>query len=182
MALTLLIVVVYTSVGGFVSVVRTDVVQGLLMVVGSMVLFGVVTSASGGVGMLFTADRTRPLFDWNAGIPFEVLLGIAFAGSLKLRVDPRRVSRFYALKDPHSVRTGIWIAVLGIFLIQMTLFPVGMYATLLLEGVDETDLIVPLLVNDPTVFPRPSAISWCWPSSRPTCRLLTASCWWPRPC
>ena len=34
-ALTLAIVVLYTSVGGFVSVVRTDVLQGALMLLGA---------------------------------------------------------------------------------------------------------------------------------------------------
>jgi SSS family transporter len=152
--LTLVIVVAYTSVGGFVSVVRTDVVQGVLMVIGSLIMFAFVTSAAGGVGRLFTAEHPERLFDWNAGIPFGVLLGVAFAGSLKLLVDPRQVSRFYALKDARSVRTGIWVAVGGIFVIQMSLFPIGMYATLLLDQVSDTDLIVPVLVNDTTVFPR----------------------------
>ena len=36
---TLVIVVLYTSVGGFVSVVRTDVLQGILMLLGSVVIF-----------------------------------------------------------------------------------------------------------------------------------------------
>ena len=152
--LTLVIVVAYTSVGGFVSVVRTDVVQGVLMVIGSLIMFAFVTNAAGGVERLFTAEQPERLFDWNAGIPFGVLLGVAFAGSLKLLVDPRQVSRFYALKDARSVRTGIWVAVGGIFVIQMSLFPIGMYATLLLDQVSDTDLIVPILVNDTTVFPR----------------------------
>ncbi|MCY4342411.1 MAG: hypothetical protein OXE83_02405, partial [Gammaproteobacteria bacterium] len=49
---TLVIVMLYTSVGGFVSVVRTDVAQGLLMVVGSALMFHFVTSAAGGVSVL----------------------------------------------------------------------------------------------------------------------------------
>jgi Na+/proline symporter len=76
--LALLIVVVYTSIGGFVSVVRTDVIQGGLMVVGAAMLFYFVTSAAGGVGAI-TELAQQPerefLFDWNGGIPFVVLLG-----------------------------------------------------------------------------------------------------------
>ena len=45
---TLAIVVLYTSVGGFVSVVRTDVMQGLLMVLGAIMIFYFVTDAAGG--------------------------------------------------------------------------------------------------------------------------------------
>ena len=154
--LTLLIVMLYTSIGGFVSVVRTDVLQGGLMVLGSVTIFGFVFTAAGGTDALPTLLRspdTQHLFTLDAGIPFIVLLGIALSGSLKLLVDPRQVSRSYALKDERSVRTGIWVAVIGIALIQLCLFPVGMFARLLLDGVTDTDLIIPTLVNDSSIFP-----------------------------
>ena len=47
--ITLVIVMLYTSIGGFVSVVRTDVVQGILMVLGSVTIFYFVTDAAGGI-------------------------------------------------------------------------------------------------------------------------------------
>jgi len=154
--ITLVIVMLYTSVGGFVSVVRTDVLQGALMVIGSVTIFWFVTDAAGGV-MRVTELAERPatagLFTWGAGLPFIVLMGIALSGSLKLLVDPRQVSRFYALKDERSVSIGIWVAVVGIAVIQFSLFPVGLYAHFLLDGVTDTDLIMPRLVNDATVFP-----------------------------
>jgi SSS family transporter len=155
-AVTLIIVMLYTTVGGFHSVVRTDVLQGALMVVGSLAIFYFVTDAAGGVTRLpelGTRPDTARLFTWGAGLPFIVLLGVALSGSLKLLVDPRQVSRFYALRDERSVRSGIWVAVVGIALIQFSLFPVGLYARFLLDGVTDTDLIIPTLVNDPGVFP-----------------------------
>ena len=153
---TLVMIVAYTSVGGFLSVVRTDVVQGVLMLIGSVLLFVFVTSAAGGVTAIadLAADAdTADLFELDAGIPFVVLLGIALAGSLKLLVDPRQVTRFYGLRDERSVRTGIWVAVGGILIIQFCLFPIGLYAHLLLDGVTDTDLIVPTLVGATGVFP-----------------------------
>ena len=154
--LTLAIVMVYTSVGGFLSVVRTDVVQGILMVIGSLLIFGFVTHAAGGIGSITTLlDRpdTDHLFTLNAELPFAVLFGIAMAGSLKLLVDPRQLTRFYGLKDARGLRTGIWIAAVGILLIQFSLFPIGLYARMLLEGISDTDLVVPMLVTDVNVFP-----------------------------
>jgi SSS family transporter len=153
---TLVIVVLYTSIGGFVSVVRTDVVQGALMVIGSVTIFYFVTDAAGGVGVI-TELAQRPqsqwLFSWNAGIPFVVLLGLALSGSLKLLVDPRQVSRFYALKDERSVRLGIWVAVAGMTIIMCCLFPIGLYAHALLPEVVDTDLIMPTFLGSRTVFP-----------------------------
>ena len=154
--LVLLVVMLYTSIGGFVSVVRTDVLQGILMVIGSVTIFYFVTDAAGGVSVLPELKNLpgrAHLFDWNGAIPLVVLLGIALSGSLKLLVDPRQVSRFYALKDERSVNVGLWVALTGIVLIMFCLFPVGLYAHFLLDGVTDTDMIVPMLVNDRSVFP-----------------------------
>ena len=152
----LVIVMAYTAVGGFLSVVRTDVLQGALMLVGSVLLFGFITHAAGGIGAVAHVTElpgAERLFDLDAAIPFPVLLGIALAGSLKLLIDPRQVSRFYGLRDERSLRTGIWVAVGGILLIQFCLFPLGLYARFLLDGVTDTDVIIPTLVTDTTVFP-----------------------------
>ena len=81
--LVLVIVVVYTSVGGFHSVVRTDVIQGLMMMLGSIAIFWFVTQAAGGIGSLAklkSQPETEFLFTANAGTPFIVLLGVALAG------------------------------------------------------------------------------------------------------
>ncbi|MGB2191966.1 MAG: sodium:solute symporter family transporter, partial [Luminiphilus sp.] len=118
--LTLLIVVLYTSVGGFVSVVRTDVMQGLLMLLGSVVIFYFVTRAAGGVTSIATLSALPDkqfLFELNGGIPFAVLLGVSLSGSLKLLADPRQLSRFYALKDDAEVLRGKWIATIGLAIV-----------------------------------------------------------------
>ena len=154
--LTLAVVVLYTSIGGFVSVVRTDALQGVLMVLGAITIFYFVTDAAGGVASITTLKarpETEHLFTWNAGIPFAVLLGISLSGALKLLVDPRQLSRFYALKSDRDARVGIWVALVGLLVVQGCLFPVGVYAHLIMEGVTDTDLIVPTLVSDLSVFP-----------------------------
>jgi SSS family transporter len=154
--MTLAIVMLYTSVGGFVSVVRTDVVQGALMVLGSITMFAFVTDAAGGIeviGDLRERPDTSHLFEASGAIPFIVLLGITLSGTLKLLVDPRQVSRFYALRDERSVRVGLFVAVGGIAIVMLLLLPVGLYAHFLVDGITDTDLVVPTLVADPNVFP-----------------------------
>jgi Na+/pantothenate symporter len=47
----------------------------------------------------------------------------------------------------------MWAAVIGLTIVQLCLYPVGIYAHLLMSGVTDTDLIIPTLVNDPSVFP-----------------------------
>ena len=127
------------------------------MVVGALLLFGFVTRAAGGVGVigeLATRPDTAYLTELNAAIPFVVLVGIALAGSLKLLVDPRQVTRFYGLRDARSIRTGMWIAGIGILVVQFSLLPVGLYARFLLDGVTDTDVVVPLLVTESRRVPR----------------------------
>jgi len=153
---TLLVVVLYTSIGGFVSVVRTDAIQGVLMLIGAMTIFYFVTQAAGGVtsvGQLTDMPGKQHLFDLNGAVPFAVLLGVSLSGALKLIVDPRQLSRFYGLKSDAEVKRGMWIAVLGLTLILACMFPIGLYAHLILENVTDTDLIIPRLVNDPAIFP-----------------------------
>lgn len=153
---TLLVVVLYTSIGGFVSVVRTDAIQGVLMLIGAMTIFYFVTQAAGGVtsvGQLTNMPGKEYLFDLNGAVPFAVLLGVSLSGALKLIVDPRQLSRFYGLKSDAEVKRGMWIAVLGLTLILACMFPIGLYAHLILENVTDTDLIIPRLVNDPAIFP-----------------------------
>ena len=75
------------------------------------------------------------------------------SGALKLIVDPRQLSRFYGLKSDAEVRRGKWIAVVGLTIILGCMFPIGLYAHLLLDNVSDTDLIVPTLVNDAAIFP-----------------------------
>ncbi|MEM1435171.1 MAG: sodium:solute symporter family protein [Pseudomonadota bacterium] len=153
--LTLVLVVAYTALGGFHSVVRTDLLQGLLMLLGSVAIGYCVISAGGGLAGLDALRQTpasAPLFTLNAGAPFAVVLGIAVAGSLKLLVDPRQTSRFFALRDAASVRQGLIVALIGIGVIQFALAPVGLFAHRLLPAVTDTDLIVPTLLNDPLVF------------------------------
>ena len=154
--LTLIIVVLYTSVGGFVSVVRTDVIQGILMVMGALMLFYFVTSAAGGVGRIVDLaempDKSH-LFELNGAVSFAFLVGLSLSGALKLMVDPRQLSRFYALKDDNEAKRGIWVAMFGLLLVQVSIFPIGIYSHFLLENVTDTDLIVPMLVVDHNVFP-----------------------------
>ena len=82
-----------------------------------------------------------------------MLLGISLSGSLKLIVDPRQTSRFFALRDQQALRTGMWVAIGGLAVVQLCLYPIGVYAHLLLDNVQDTDLVVPLLVNDASIFP-----------------------------
>ena len=156
---TLGVVVLYTAIGGFLSVARTDVAQGLFMLLGSLLVGYFVFSralelAEPGEGLSILKDaRLADSLEWNAGMPFAVLVGIFLSGSLKLLVDPRQVSRFFALEDQQARRQGMWVAMVLVVLIQLGLFPVGVLAHLFFESVGDTDMIVPMLLQRADIFP-----------------------------
>ncbi len=154
--LVFLIVVTYTALGGFISVVRTDVVQGVLMIVAAVLLFRGTVQGAGGLGSLSILrgqPETAGLFSWNAAIPLPVLLGIIFAGTLKFMVEPRQLSRFYALEDQRATRQGMWVSTLAFLLVYSLLVPIGLYARRIFpDGMEDTDLIVPALLGRGDLF------------------------------
>ena len=163
--LVFVIVVAYTVFGGFISVVHTDAVQGALMLLGSVYLFLNVLRAGGGWTALIeriaatpgVAPDGRPLGDAllasTGTMPWALLLGIACAGGAKFLVEPRQVSRFFALKDDRALRIGMIVAPAAIGLSYLCLLPLGVLARgLLAEGsVAESDAVIPALLTDPQV-------------------------------
>ena len=154
-ALVVTIVVIYTSFGGFHSVVRTDVVQASLMVLASVLLFAGISRAAGGLGALSELARspeTETLFRWDAAMPLPILVGIVFASTIKFVVEPRQLSRFFALKDRRQVRRGIVASTLCFLVVFSLLAPIGLLARRLIPEIGDTDRVVPSLLADPQVF------------------------------
>ena len=154
--LVLAITMVYTVVGGFISVVKTDVVLGVVMVFAALLLFGGTVRAAGGISSLM-AVREQPhgaeLFSWSAAMPFSLLLGIIIAGTMKFMVEPRQLSRFYGLADQRAARQGMWVSTLAFLLVYSLLLPIGIYArNILPASISDTDRIIPRLLSEGTVF------------------------------
>ena len=87
-------------------------------------------------------------------MPFPVLIGIVVAGTLKFIVDPRQLSRFYALADPTAVRRGLVVSTIAFLVVYTMLLPIGLYAHAVLgSGLAESDLVVPTLLGDAGILP-----------------------------
>ena len=150
------IVMLYTVLGGFISVVKTDAVQGLVMVVAAVLLFRGVVAAAGGldsVGALAGDPLTEPLLRWGGGVTVPLALGVVFAGTVKFAVEPRQLSRFYALESRQAIRKGVWVSTVAFVVVYSLLIPVGLYARNIMPGgLADTDLVVPQLLTTPGVF------------------------------
>lgn len=152
-AVVFVVVSLYTAAGGFHSVIKTDMVQGGIMLVGAAILLSFTIKLAGGPGVAvdLLADKEFP---GDQGIPFAVLLGVMIAGTMKLIVEPRQISRFYGLKDHDAVRSGRWVGILGMCLLFGLLMPIGLYARAIFpDGTMDSDLIVPTLVSSAEYIP-----------------------------
>ncbi len=155
-AAVFVIVLVYTVAGGFIAVVKTDMVQGLVMIAAAILLFRGTSAAAGGLGSILPgADEAfpqSPPFSFSGPV-LPVLLGVLFATTVKALVEPRQLSRFYALKDRKAAFRGLWISLLCFALVYSLLTPIGLLARRILPpGVGDTDLVVPELIADPDIF------------------------------
>ena len=142
----------YTMIGGFISVVKTDSVQGVVMVLAAIVLFSGTVNAAGGLASI-SEVRTQPggeeLFTWGGGVAIPVLMGTMFAGLVKFAVEPRQLSRFFALQGDKATRTGMIVSSVTFAAVFSLLIPVGIYARRVLPGgLEDTDLVVPTLLTE----------------------------------
>ncbi|MDH3224084.1 MAG: sodium/solute symporter [Gemmatimonadota bacterium] len=155
------IVMIYTVVGGFISVVKTDAVQGVVMAIAGVLLFMGTVSAAGGLGSISELAQnaaTAPLLEWGGGVSVALALGVVFAGTVKFAVEPRQLSRFYALESRESARKGLWVSTVAFAVVYTLLIPVGLYARNIIPGgLDDTDLVVPQLLTMGSVFSEGTA-------------------------
>jgi SSS family transporter len=157
------VTMLYTAVGGFISVVRTDAVQGVVMIAAGVLLFWGTLNAAGGfeaIESIRMAPVSADLFRWDAAMPFPVLIGIIVAGTLKFIVDPRQLSRFYALADQRAVRRGLWVSTGAFLLVYTLILPIGLFAHAIVgSGMTESDLVVPTLLGEAGILPAfPAAV------------------------
>jgi len=158
LAMFALIVILYTSVGGFKAVVMTDTLQGIIMAFGTFLLLFFVLKSGGGMEQItsYLSDHNPgwdlmgkgPFSDGNASlspgylISYWVLVGVGVLGL------PQTAVRGMGFKDTQSMhRAMIYGTVtVGIMMIGMHLAGVLMMPLLPEGGVGTTDGVVPYVV------------------------------------
>ncbi|WP_219417992.1 sodium:solute symporter family transporter [Pseudonocardia nigra] len=119
------VVAAYTIAGGMLAAVWTDLVQGLLMIVMSVGLFGLAVSRAGGWGtMLDTMWEHDPSLLFAVGTkPLTFIVGFAIMILFGAAGQPRLLTKFLILKNENELRWGA--AVAGIAYAVTTLFSLG---------------------------------------------------------
>ena len=126
--------VLYVYFGGFQSVVKTDILQFVLMFVGFFILIIMLLSNYGGFDFLQQKLPTNHM-TFTGGMGYQYVM-VWFFIALWTFVDPGFYQRCYAAKSPKVARNGVLLAVgFWVFFDLMTTIA-GLYSRVLLSDVN----------------------------------------------
>lgn len=158
------IVIIYASMGGFMSVVWTDVVQSLLML-GTLVILPIVAwfkiqSLGLNVGEALVA--AGPGMDsWSSGLT-GFALGVMIFSSVSwffgfLGGQPQLAARFMAMRSERDADTARNVAVIWSLLAYFGVFAIGIFGLVLYGkgGIPDPEMLVPHMLTD--LLPGPVA-------------------------
>lgn len=147
------VILYYTTVGGFKAVAYTDLLQGLLMFLGLFALPIIGLTATGGwstlIGALRDADPTllAPMGAHGLTVAGVVSaasfmgIGLAFLGA------PQLLTRFMAARDRKTIVDGGVIAVVCVIVFDVGAVLGGMSGRVLFPGLADPETILPIMTG-----------------------------------
>ncbi len=152
LAIFALVVIAYTSFGGFTAVVITDTIQGIVMLIGTFLfIFYVLTHIESFEAMSFALDASLPGWDNLTGtgytpgalLSFWVLVGIGVLGL------PQTAVRGMGFKDTKSLHNAMLIGTIVVGVLMIGMHTAGVWAGSLVAGQNfaSTDYFMPTIVQ-----------------------------------
>lgn len=144
-------VVVYTAVGGFRAVVLTDALQGMVMVVASVVVFMAVLEAGGGMTQCIqTLKDIDPGLITPSGaggsVPAPMLFSFWVLVGLGILGLPQTTQRCFGYKDSKSMHSAMIMGTLIIGFLLLFMHLAGVLGRAVMPGLKSGDLIIPSLI------------------------------------
>jgi len=128
LALGVLVLVFYTTAGGMMAAVYTDVVQGLVMFGASLAIFILAITTQGGVGEISSTILKRSaesLSPWGTVGPM-VCLGWFFLFAVGSLGQPHAINKFMMVRDLKSLRHFPWILAVSMVVCTLVWLGVGL--------------------------------------------------------
>ena len=144
-----LIMVIYETLGGMRSVAWTDVIQGILLLLGVVFIFILVQVYYG--GLISSHIKTNTDFwappDWSEKRLWFSTIIILFAG---ISVYPHAIQRIYSAKDESSLKRSLQIMVFMPFVTTLFIITVGIVGASQFPGFSgrDTEHITLLILSD----------------------------------
>lgn len=140
------VVVLYTFLGGFRSVVATDVIQIIIVFLGVLLAFPIALKSAGGVSNVIASVsqlQDGQFFNiFSQGIPF--VLGLFVIVSIFAVISPENHQRIYASRDPKTAKKGGILGGIFFFITLSLVFLIGIVGL----------VFYPDLANPDTFFPK----------------------------
>ena len=148
MAASALVFILYTVLGGQHSVVRTDLVQFAIIIVGIMVLLSKTLNAT---GLVFLKMQSFPVSPERDAV--GVLSMILVVGSTYL-VGPDIYSRIFLAKDPKTARNSIVMSAIILIPLAFAITALGISAKILFPSIQAEQALPVLMINLLSPFER----------------------------
>ncbi len=145
-----IVVVIYTTVGGFRAVALTDAIQGVVMILATIfLLFAVIKAGGGAANAIDTISQVNPgAMEPTAGgtitkpyiLSFWVLVGFGVLGL------PQTTIRGMGFKDSKSMHNAMIIGTFVVGFLMLGMHLVGVFGqAVLTQGVESGDMVIPTL-------------------------------------
>jgi len=148
------VIIVYVLVGGYKAVAWTDLIQGVLMLTGLIVVPLVAVSAAGGwdaVLSTLAAEDASLLSPWGPDGP-GVKAFIAVASFAAIGIGfigvPQLMVRFMSARSEQSLVPAMIISIIVIFLFDIGAVTAGLAGRALFPGLEDPEGIFPLLATE----------------------------------
>lgn len=149
-------VLVYVIIGGFRAIAVTDMIQGLIMFVGTLILLVATVIAGGGMQNIMTelAQENEMLltpFGHDGSLTplyvssFWILVGVGVVGLPQIAV------RAMSYKDSRAMHRALIVGTIVVAFMMFGMHLAGVLARPILPGIDEPDTVMPTLAM--TVLP-----------------------------
>ena len=146
------IIIAYTFVGGYKAVSYTDVVQGVLMLLGLIAVPSAAIVASGGwsnveASLMQQDPALLNMFDFGAtpvwiGIASFLAIGLPFLGV------PQLLIRYMSARDDGEIRKARIMSLIVLFVFTFGAVTAGVAGRALYPGLDDPERIFPVISNN----------------------------------
>lgn len=146
------IVIIYTLVGGMFAVAWTDMIQGLLMILGLVMLVPLVLNATGGItGAMATYTANNPTmatFDGGGKPLLWIISGFFVYGFYQIGGQPAAITRFQTTTQPEKLKKSLVWSVLFQSLVYIGVSTLGICSMALFPDLAAPDMALPNLISN----------------------------------
>lgn len=145
------IVIVYTLLGGMFAVAWTDLIQGILMILGFVILGPIVLNAAGGFTEMHIkyAEFNPAGITLNGGQPLMwIISSFLVWGFFQVGGQPASITRFQTTSDTKKLKYALMYSIVFESLIYIGLTIISICAGVLIPTLENADMALPVLIQN----------------------------------